>query len=128
MVFLGVGEKDATETLLGLPSNSCEELVCDNTLVRINLSLPQFFFECERALKPNGVLCLTMPNYFYFKQRLRFVLGVFSQEKGWGLPHNKIVKPTTVREVASQSNFDVMRWRPSNLFDREIKVRLRKRP
>ena len=119
---------DANKLHWDFKDSSIDEILCDNVLEHLHITLNWFFWEASRILKPNGMLVLITPNNFRLSNRIKFLRGEFGQAQGWHIHHTFLLKPSVIKELARQNNFDVMNWKPSNLFDAEINVRLRKRP
>lgn len=119
--------------------NFADEIYTSHVLEHLQVHVINFFRECFRILKPNGILYFSCPNAYYIKSRIAYLLG--RHIPSYHPFHVKQLKPSYVRELLYHLGFDVL-FLPSqnnlllrglekvrrNLFAIDIKIQARKRP
>lgn len=105
--------------------NSIDEILFDNVIEHLDISLVDLILELKRMLKPNGCLTIIASNCFYWKHRIRFLFGSFSPSSGYHFDHRWILKPSFLKDFLVYYGFEVNEV--SDLFDKVIKVFVRKR-
>lgn len=88
-------------------NESAEFIEGTQVLEHLQLHVLDFFKECYRILKPEGVLHLDFPNPFWWKNRLRFLFGQFEWNNAWHPYHVKLVKPSLLVQELRHLGFDV---------------------
>lgn len=99
-----------------------------------------FISECYRILKPKGVLYLELPNPFFYKSRINYLLGNYVVDANFHPYHVKFMLPTDLlkqcRYIGFGVKFELVSrfWRKigfekmwPNLFSKSIKVKATKR-
>ena len=88
--------------------NSISEIIINHALEHLTISIPDFFKECYRILKPNGILHLEVPNAFFWRYRLRFLCG--NMRGSWWSPfHTKLLHPRMIEDSAQIIGFAIVR-------------------
>lgn len=122
--------------------DSCiDEIHCYQLLEHLRVHTLDFLRECHRILKPNGTLCLHLPNAFFITSRLRFLFGSYVQDTSFHPFHVKLLKPSYVKQHLRYLGFSTTLRRSTrfrfaailqklwpNLFCRGIYIIARKRP
>lgn len=106
---------DLNKHLCNFPPLFAEEIKCEKALEHLEISMLEFLEECYRMLKPNGLLHLEFPNAFFWRYRLRYLIG---QARGsyWSPFHTKLLHPSWVKETAKVIGFGLVCEKKSGLW------------
>lgn len=116
--------------------NSVDEIHTSHLLEHLQIHVIEFFTECFRILKPNGMLYFSCPNAYFFRNRLLFLFG--KKIPSYYPFHIKFLKPSYVYNLLTHLGFLVIFlpssgrlkllekiWR--NIFAHEVKFKARRR-
>ncbi len=127
---------DLNVTPYPFEDNSCEYILAFELLEHLTIHPIDFFRECFRILKSDGILEFTTPNMFTVRRKILYLLGKIQWESGWNPYHTKLVHPKDLMKVLRLVGFDptyvkdydrfYYNWFP-NLFGWSIHVKARKR-
>lgn len=123
---------DLNEFPYPLPDNTFEFIYCDNLIEHLHNPIG-FLQECKRILKRNGTLHIIYPNMFYWKLRIKYLLGSILWSNHWSPYHyNTLFKPEWAIIVLRMMGFDIFEGQTPKLFwelrTPEINIKCRKRP
>ena len=117
--------------------NSIEEINIDQVVEHITLPIDVFLFECYRILKPNGVMHLSTPNFYHWKNRLA-ILFRNSSIDAYHPYHVKMILPDELLQRMYKMGFDThlvitgrartLKWFLPDLLISNIIIEARKRP
>jgi predicted SAM-dependent methyltransferase len=113
---------------LPFKSNSVEEILLDNVVEHLHVSLDPFFDEISRVLKRNGTLHLILPNFFRWKARVHYFFGFFEDCDGWEINHSYLISYSDLRAILRNKGFEVpKKGFIETLLMPEINIIIRKR-
>lgn len=116
-------------------SDSVDFIYASQFIEHLTVNSINFFQECYRILKPNGILEFHLPNMFSLKVRFMYLFGWVMMAQEWSPHHIKLIHPkylmNVLRHVGFEAKFHHMMG-PSfpydYLFYQSLWVKARKRP
>jgi len=105
-------------------SNSCDYILAEHVLEHLTIHPIDFFQECYRILKFNGILEFTIPNMLSLKNRFNFLFGRIIFLKTWHPFHTKLVNINYIRFLVKYMGFEPEEiWHKKSIF---VRLRLPK--
>ncbi len=95
--------------------NSVDEINASHVIEHLTLSPIEFLLECRRILKYEGKLHLRYPNFYFWRNRLKFLKGKLHEKNAFHPEHFQTVtlKPSLILEMARMIGYDIREGKPA---------------
>ena len=84
------------------------DVIVGSEILEHIINLNDFLRECYRILKKRGFLLLTVPNVVYWKARVKFLFGKFSDQSHKG--HYHYFTQKTLADLLTKNGFQVVKF------------------